>query len=101
MALPLTAKDVVNDLYGFQISVTVQQQAVRLQADGVSSGTEGLWLPFVQSMTLPPENKLKGMIRKVGPYMCRYIALHTDKCIIITERMYGGNPHLSCLHASS
>lgn len=75
MALPFTSKDAVDDLYGFKINVTVQQQAVRLQADGVSSGAEAVWLPYIQSTNLPPENKLKTMIRKVEMLCCS-----TSKC---------------------
>lgn len=54
------------DLYGFQLKLNVKQQAVRLQCDGSSRRTEGNWVSVAQQQQLPPEVKLKGMIRLVG-----------------------------------
>jgi hypothetical protein len=51
------------DLYGFQLKLNVQQQAVRLQCDGVSTRNEGAWVSVAQQQQLPPAAKLKGMMR--------------------------------------
>ena len=58
--------DTITDLYGFEIKVNVQGQAVRMQCDGSSRRLEGSWLPFVAETKLPPEHKLKEMVRKVS-----------------------------------
>lgn len=57
--------ELITDLYGFQTKATVQQQAIRQMADGASRLSEAAWLPFVQQNKLPPESKLKDMVRKV------------------------------------
>eukprot|EP00879_Flechtneria_rotunda_P024099 GHRR01025541.1.p1 GENE.GHRR01025541.1~~GHRR01025541.1.p1 ORF type:complete len:165 (+),score=59.64 GHRR01025541.1:654-1148(+) len=59
--------ELASDLYGFQINLTVQQQAIRLQCDGASKRNEGLWLPYVEKLQLPPANKLKELVRKGVP----------------------------------
>lgn len=55
------------DLYGFSIKVSVQQQAIRMQADGISRRAEGAWAAYVGDSQLPPDNKLKDMVRKGVP----------------------------------
>lgn len=34
--------ELMTDLYGFELKATVQQQAVRMQADGISRRSEGM-----------------------------------------------------------
>jgi hypothetical protein len=34
--------ELMTDLYGFDVKATVQQQAVRMQADGISRRNEGM-----------------------------------------------------------
>jgi hypothetical protein len=55
-----------SDMYGFQIKLNVQQQAIRLQCDGSSRRNESNWVTVAQEQQLPPEAKLKGMIRLVS-----------------------------------
>lgn len=57
-----------SDLYGFQIKLNVQQQAIRLQCDGSSRRNESNWVTVAQEQQLPAEAKLKGMIRLVRIY---------------------------------
>eukprot|EP00878_Enallax_costatus_P037409 GHUV01042253.1.p1 GENE.GHUV01042253.1~~GHUV01042253.1.p1 ORF type:complete len:124 (+),score=34.49 GHUV01042253.1:332-703(+) len=66
MASP-SAAEPITDLYGFQTKATVQQQAVRQMADGASRFSEAAWLSYVQQNKLPPEGKLKEMVRKGVP----------------------------------
>jgi hypothetical protein len=61
------AEEDITDLYGFRIEATVQQQAVRLQCDGTSQRLEGAWAGAVSQ--LPPEAKLKGLVREVTGVM--------------------------------
>lgn len=76
--------DTMTDLYGFEIKVNVQQQAVRLQCDGAAQRHEGTWSPFIQSNKLPPEAKLKLMVRKV-----RYCQAPTVKltCVELVQHV--------------
>lgn len=57
--------EVEADLYGFELKLDVQQQAVRLQCDGTSRRAESQWVSAAQEQQLPPEAKLKGMVRQV------------------------------------
>lgn len=57
------------DLYGFSVKLNVQHQAVRLQCDGISRRNESQWAQVAQQQQLPPEAKLKSMIRLVGVMM--------------------------------
>ncbi|KAF8072845.1 Tbc1d2 [Scenedesmus sp. PABB004] len=56
-----------SDLYGFAFAATLQQQAVRLQADGAARRAEAAWLPFAAAQRLPPEHRLKDMVRAGVP----------------------------------
>lgn len=60
-------EDVDTDLYGFQLKqLNVQQQAIRLQCDGTAARAQANWVSVAQQQQLPPEAKLKGLIRLVS-----------------------------------
>jgi hypothetical protein len=42
MENPDAGPELMMDLYGFDLKATVQQQAVRMQADGISRRNEGM-----------------------------------------------------------
>lgn len=54
------------DLYGFQLKLNLQQQAIRMQCDGISRRNESSWASIAQQQQLPAEAKLKGMLRLVS-----------------------------------
>jgi TBC1 domain family member 2A len=56
------------DLYGFPLrSLTVVQQARRLQCEGSTLRTEAEWLPSVHAGQLPPPARLKDLARRGVP----------------------------------
>lgn len=64
---PAAAAETITDLYGFQMQATVQQQAMRQMCDGSSTRAEAAWMAYVQQQALPPDSKLKELIRKGVP----------------------------------
>lgn len=89
------------DLYGFQLgNLTVQQQAIRLQNDGSSRRAEAAWVVVAQQQQLPPEAKLKSMIRLVGcPGCCKRqqkvpTSATSDRLLLLPPRAQGIPPTL-------
>ena len=65
------------DLYGFQLKgLDVQQQAIRLQCDGNSRRNESNWVAVAQQQQLPPEAKLKSMVRQVSKRFGKHTLQH-------------------------
>lgn len=54
------------DCYGFRIKVTLEQQQARLLCQEALEKREAKWEPFFQKKRLPPQQKLKKYLRKVG-----------------------------------
>jgi hypothetical protein len=77
-------EDIETDLNGFQLNkLNVQQQAIRLQCDGTSRRAEANWVSVAQQQQLPPEAKLKGLIRMVSFMQLRLSVPETNEQTLV------------------
>jgi hypothetical protein len=93
MAVPL---ETVTDLYGFDIKVNVQAQAIRLQCDGNSRRNESTWAPFVEKNKLPGEHRLKEMVRKVGFPAHTQHMMHGSRWLAVFRCLQTLHPSCMC-----
>lgn len=67
------------DLYGFNLKISVQHQAERIECDKAAEKEEEKWRAFIEKNKLPPESKLKEMVRKgIPPILRTWVWMETS-----------------------
>jgi hypothetical protein len=79
----------VFDIYGFELTVSLQDKADRYACAQYALRREAKWEPFVRAQTLPDSSKLKRYVRKVSHVMGAEVGVYGGSGCCLVRAGFG------------